>query len=81
MVQIPLSDARSQLDDLVGRVAHGETIALTEHGRVAAFLVPPQAMEDLEDTLALAEYQLRKARGALEPGIPHEEVRRILGLP
>ncbi|MEV6834921.1 type II toxin-antitoxin system Phd/YefM family antitoxin [Streptomyces sp. NPDC051133] len=81
MTRIALSAARSQLDDLVRRAAHGrETIALTDRGHVVALLVSPQVMEDLEDALAVAEYQWRKAAGTLEPGIPHEEVRRTLGL-
>ncbi|MGP4013641.1 type II toxin-antitoxin system prevent-host-death family antitoxin [Streptomyces sp. 4N124] len=64
------------------RVAHGrETIALTDDGRVTALLVSPQLVEDLEDSLAIAEYRRRKAEGTLEEGIPHEEVRRLLGRP
>ena len=81
MVEIAISAARAQLGDLVRRAAHGrETIALTDHGHVAALLVSPQVIEDFEDALALADYQRRKAEGTLEPGIPHEEVGRMLGL-
>ncbi|GAA1355867.1 type II toxin-antitoxin system Phd/YefM family antitoxin [Streptomyces beijiangensis] len=81
MAQIAISAARSQLGDLVRRAAHShETIALTDHGHVAALLVSPQAIEELEDALALTEYKLKKALGTLEPGIPHEEVGRMLGL-
>ncbi len=81
MTEIAISAARSQLGDLVRRAAHGrETIALTDHGHIAALLVSPQVIEEFEDALALADYELRKARGTLEPGIPHEEVGRMLGL-
>lgn len=81
MVEVTISDACSQLDDLVRRVAHGrETVALTDHGHVAALLVPPQAIEDLEDALAVADYKRRKAEGTLGEGIPHAEVGRMLGL-
>lgn len=81
MTEIAISAARSQLGDLVRRAAHGrETIALTDHGHVAALLVSPQVIEDLEDSLAVADYQRRKAEGTLGEGIPHEEVGRILGL-
>lgn len=81
MSQIAISAARSQLGDLVRRAAHGhETIALTDHGHVAALLVSPTVLEDLEDALALAEYELKKQRGTVEPAIPHEEVGRMLGL-
>ncbi|KAB1143965.1 type II toxin-antitoxin system Phd/YefM family antitoxin [Streptomyces luteolifulvus] len=66
MTRIPISAARSQLGALVRRAAHGrETIALTDHGHVAALLVSPQVIEDLED--AVADYQRRKAEGTREP--------------
>lgn len=80
VTEIAISAARSQLDDVVRRVAHGrETITLTD-GQVAALLVSPQVIEDLEDALAVADYQRRKAEGALGEGLPHEEVGRMLGL-
>ncbi|WP_031225725.1 prevent-host-death family protein [Streptomyces roseochromogenus] len=81
MTRIEISAAGSCLEELVRRVTGScETIALTEHGRVAALLVSPRLVEDLEDSLAVADYQRRKAEGTLGPGIPHEEVRRMLGL-
>ncbi|MFC9129251.1 type II toxin-antitoxin system Phd/YefM family antitoxin [Streptomyces afghaniensis] len=81
MTEITISSARSQLGDLVRRAAHSrETIAITDHGHVAALLVSPQVIEDLEDALAVADYQRRKAEGTLGEGIPHEEVGRMLGL-
>ncbi|QNP72222.1 type II toxin-antitoxin system Phd/YefM family antitoxin [Streptomyces roseirectus] len=81
MTEITISAARAQLGDLVRRAAHGrETIALTDHGHVAALLVSPQVIEDFEDALAFADYQRRKAEGVLEPGIPMAEVRKQLGL-
>ncbi|MEY9991943.1 antitoxin (DNA-binding transcriptional repressor) of toxin-antitoxin stability system [Streptomyces sp. V4I8] len=81
MTKIPVSEAGSELEDLVRRASHGrETIALTDHGQVVALLVPPQVIEDLEDALAVADYRRRKAEGTLGEGIPHEEVRRVLGL-
>ncbi|MFF7313023.1 type II toxin-antitoxin system prevent-host-death family antitoxin [Streptomyces sp. NPDC008137] len=81
MTEIPISAARSQLGDLVRRAAHSrETIAITDHGHVAALLVSPQVIEDLEDALAVADYQRRKAEGTLGEGTSHEEVGRMLGL-
>ena len=81
MTEMAISAARSQLGDLVRRAAHGrETIALTDNGHVAALLVSPLVIEDLEDALALSDYQRRKAEGTLGEGIPHEEVGRMLGL-
>ncbi|RMI33159.1 type II toxin-antitoxin system Phd/YefM family antitoxin [Streptomyces triticirhizae] len=64
MSNIAISAAGSQLGALVRRAAHGrETIALTDHGHVAALLVSPQLLEDLEDSLAILQYELREARG------------------
>nr|WP_237518689.1 type II toxin-antitoxin system prevent-host-death family antitoxin [Streptomyces sp. SID5910] len=59
--------------------AEGGAVALTDEGRVAALLVAPQVIEDLEDSLAVADYRRRRAAGTLGDGIPHEEVRRRLG--
>lgn len=47
---------------------------------MAALHVSPQVMEDLEDVLAITDYQRRKPEGTLEPGIPTAEARRRLGL-
>ncbi|WP_019549754.1 type II toxin-antitoxin system Phd/YefM family antitoxin [Streptomyces sulphureus] len=81
MTEIAISKARSELGDLVRRAAHSrETIALTDHGHVAALLVSPQVIEDLEDALALSERERRKAEGTLEEGMSHQEVGRLLGL-
>lgn len=81
MTEVAISKARSELGDLVRRAAHGrETIALTDHGHVAALLVSPQVIEDLEDSLAIAERERRQAQGSTEEGLTHEEVGRLLGL-
>ncbi|MET9967682.1 type II toxin-antitoxin system prevent-host-death family antitoxin [Streptomyces sp. NPDC006356] len=81
MTKIPVSEAGPELEDLVRRASRGrETIALTDHDQVVALLVSPQVIEDLEDSLAVADYRRRKAEGTLGEGIPHEEVRRVLGL-
>ncbi|MFD9491324.1 type II toxin-antitoxin system Phd/YefM family antitoxin [Streptomyces sp. NPDC059980] len=64
MTEIAISAARSQLGDLVRRAAHNrETIALTDHGHVAALVVSPQLLEDYEDSLAALQYELRNAQG------------------
>ncbi|MGW6604166.1 type II toxin-antitoxin system Phd/YefM family antitoxin [Streptomyces sp. NPDC055036] len=76
-----MTEARANFGTLVRRTAHShERIAITDHGHVAAILINPQDLADLEDALALAEYQLEKERGTLKPGIPHAEVGRMLGL-
>ncbi|MCD0480954.1 type II toxin-antitoxin system Phd/YefM family antitoxin [Streptacidiphilus sp. ASG 303] len=45
---IPVTQARAALADLVNRVAYGgERIALTRHGRTVAALVPAEDLERL----------------------------------
>jgi prevent-host-death family protein len=39
-MNIPVSDAKGLLTDLVRRAEHGEDIVLTRHGRAVARLVP-----------------------------------------
>ncbi|MEU8648423.1 type II toxin-antitoxin system prevent-host-death family antitoxin [Streptomyces sp. NPDC048737] len=79
MTKIPVSEAGPQLGDLVRRAGDGETISLTDGG-TAALLVPARVIEDLEDALAVADHERRKAESTLGPGIPHAEVERVLGL-
>jgi prevent-host-death family protein len=72
--------ARGRFGSLVRRAAHGrERITITDHGSAAAVLISSTELEDLEDALALAESQLREARGQ-SVRIPHEQVRARLGL-
>jgi antitoxin (DNA-binding transcriptional repressor) of toxin-antitoxin stability system len=81
MAKIAITAARSQLGDLVRRAAHNrETIALTDHGHTAALIVSPHVIEDLEDSLAIADYERRKAQGDLGEGVEHGELGRMLGL-
>ncbi|MFI8093123.1 type II toxin-antitoxin system prevent-host-death family antitoxin [Streptomyces sp. NPDC086080] len=81
MTEMTISEAASRLDELVRRLAgSSEPIALTDRGRVTALLVAPHVIEDLEDSLAVADYRRRKAEGTLQEGIPHAEVGRILGM-
>jgi PHD/YefM family antitoxin component YafN of YafNO toxin-antitoxin module len=80
VTEISISDARGQLGDLTRRAAHSrERIALTDHGHVAAILVSPQDLADLEDALAIAEYRAEQAAGTVS-SVPAAEARRRLGL-
>ncbi|MEV7004625.1 type II toxin-antitoxin system Phd/YefM family antitoxin [Streptomyces sp. NPDC093982] len=79
MTEIAISAARSQLGDLVRRAAHNrETIALTDHGHVAALVVSPQLLEDYEDSLAVLRYELRKARDDDSGRVSLAQARREL---
>jgi antitoxin YefM len=47
--EIPVTQARDELAELVNRVAYGhERITLTRHGKVVAGLVPPEDLAWLE---------------------------------
>ncbi len=47
--EVPFTEARARLADLVGRVGYGgERLLLTRHGRPAAALVPVADLERLE---------------------------------
>lgn len=72
--------ARGRFGSLVRRAAHGrERITITDHGSPAAVLISAMELEDLEDALAVAQARLREAAGETQR-IPHDEVRRRLGL-
>ena len=40
MMSVPLAQAKNQLSELIDRVEHGETIAVTKRGKSVAQLVP-----------------------------------------
>ncbi|OEV05081.1 type II toxin-antitoxin system Phd/YefM family antitoxin [Streptomyces oceani] len=76
---IGLRDARTQLGSLVRKAAVSrERTAITDHGQVAAILINPAELADLEDELALAQYELEKSRADAAPSVPHEQVVREL---
>jgi prevent-host-death family protein len=48
--EIPVTQAREELADLINRVAYGhERIVLTRHSRPVACIVPPEDLAKLED--------------------------------
>jgi prevent-host-death family protein len=48
--EIPVTQAREELADLLNRVAYGhERIVLTRHSRPVACIVPPEDLAKLED--------------------------------
>ena len=78
----PMTVARANFGSLVRRTASGrERITITDHGHAAAILINPQELAELEEALAFAEYRVRQANGAPDAAIPHDEVRRMLGMP
>jgi prevent-host-death family protein len=64
MVDLSMTEARRQFRSLVRRAASTrERVTITDHGQPAVVLVNAQELADLEDALALAEYDARCARG------------------
>jgi prevent-host-death family protein len=77
---LPIAEARARFGQLVRRASYKrERVTITDHGQPAAVLISAEE-PDLEEALAVAEYELRKANGTAGPLVPHEEVRRMLGL-
>ncbi|MCH6162228.1 type II toxin-antitoxin system Phd/YefM family antitoxin [Streptomyces marispadix] len=71
-----LAQAADRLDSLVQRVAQArERIAITDRGQVAAVLISPQELRDLEQALAAAEYRAQFV------GMPAEQrkISEVLG--
>lgn len=81
---VSVADARSELAELLNRVAYGkERLVITRHGRQLAALVP---VEDLQLANRLRRFVARKdvtrALAALDAGKASswEELRKELGL-
>jgi prevent-host-death family protein len=56
--EIPVTQARDELAELINRVAYGhERIILTRHSKAVACLVPPEDLERLESGLLESEGQ------------------------
>jgi prevent-host-death family protein len=54
MTTITLTDARSSLPALLDRVARGEEVTITRHGRSAAVLIRPDTLRSRRADAALA---------------------------
>jgi prevent-host-death family protein len=77
---LPITEARGQLGDLVRRAStRHERTTITDHGQPSAVIISAQELADLEDQLAIAQYQAEKATGRLRT-VPHNEVRRRIGM-
>lgn len=80
MYSLPLSDVREHLGALVRRVASsGERVTITDRGRPVAVIVSAQELADLDDGLALARHDARRARDEVT-FIRQDDVRRRLGI-
>jgi prevent-host-death family protein len=65
-MNIPLSDAKGRLTELVRRAEAGDEIVLTRHGQPVARIVPVAVVLDVEDLrarrLAAIDRAIREAR-------------------
>lgn len=66
-MNVPVSEAKAQLTDLVRRAEAGEEVVLTRHGQPAVRLVPEQRQATPEEKMALLERLRASAVDAL-PG-------------
>lgn len=68
MLSVGIFEAKAQLSQLVERVAQGEEVLVTRHGKPVARLVAPEASSDVA---ALAEWtaDLRAFRRGIDRGV------------
>lgn len=77
---LPLAAVVGPLQSLVRRAARArERVTITDQDEPAAVVISADELEDLEDALAVAQSRLREA-DAGTAWVPHDEVRRRLGL-
>jgi len=68
-MDVPISEAKGRLTDLVRRAEAGDEIVLTRHGQPAAKLVPARRIPtDPAERAAIIDRIVRSARGKIEPG-------------
>ncbi|MFD3406988.1 type II toxin-antitoxin system Phd/YefM family antitoxin [Kribbella sp. NPDC058693] len=77
---LPITEARIHFGRLVRQAStRRERTTITDHGQAAAVIISAQELEELEDALAFAQYDLEKQAGTLRT-VPHREARERLGL-
>jgi prevent-host-death family protein len=84
-MNIPVSEAKAQLLDLVRRAEAGEEVTLTRHGQPVVRLVPAVAKQTPEERRAIIDAARAAARATALPGPPAERSQDFLygedGLP
>ena len=61
MRQIQATEAKAHLAQLLSEVEHGETIAITRHGKPVAHLVPAEAQERAGRRAAVERFETWRA--------------------
>jgi prevent-host-death family protein len=67
-MNVPISEAKAQLTDLVHRAEAGEEIILTRFGHAVARIEPMKAKMTSAETLAIIKEVQEMARGKATPG-------------
>ena len=67
-MEVPISEAKARLTDLVRRAEAGEDVVLMRHGRPAARLVPIRPAGNRATRLAAIERARKSAEARLETG-------------
>ena len=61
MREIGSTEAKTRLSELLRAVEHGETVAITRHGKQVAHLVPVRAEDRARRERAAARFRQRRA--------------------
>ncbi|MCY3802617.1 MAG: type II toxin-antitoxin system prevent-host-death family antitoxin [Chloroflexi bacterium] len=61
MREIQATEAKSRLAELLRAVEHGETVAITRHGKVVAHLVPADVQDRANRERAVERFRERRA--------------------
>ena len=68
-------EAKARLSELLNRVAEGQTITITRHGRPIAHLVPAQGTNREAARLAIEQWRRLRAGNRLGPGLSIQSLR------
>jgi prevent-host-death family protein len=80
-MNIPITEAKAQLTELVRRAEGGETVVLTRHGKPAVRLVPAEEPTPRKLDRALIDEITRQAVAKMKPGPWDEDMYDEGGLP
>ena len=61
MREIQATEAKTRLAELLRAVEHGETVAITRHGKPVAHLVPARAQDRANRERAVERFRQRRA--------------------
>lgn len=67
-MNVPITEAKAQLTDLVRRAERGETIVLTRHGKPAVRMVPVEEPAPRKLDRTLIDELTRQALTKMKPG-------------